>query len=353
MGHSYDSGIKFSILIPVYNVERYLSECVESVLSQTYPAYEIILVDDGSKDISGHICDEYAAKHPFIKVFHKPNGGQLSARQYAIEKATGDFYIFLDSDDTLKPETLQVVQHTIVKYGCDCVIYDFERYSNGVSIESGFDLSQPDRIVTDKRELYRMFFLNQRFNSMCRKAVKSSLFTGKDYAEFYHIRRGEDLLQSMEVLESCKKAVIIPQPLYNYRMNDASVTHSVNYENFYVDFTIEEQMLALIQKTGGFAVDDMAELRDYWIKCFVNTVRYVALFDVTYQQKEEIWQKMKDSAYFKHFLAQGVTNPADVGWQAYYFRLFCTGKYRLIIRCEKMYTFLFAVRRWLLKQLCK
>ena len=88
-----------SSLIPAYNVEKYLLECIESVLSQTYPAYEIILVNDGSTDSSGRICDEYARRYPFIKVFHKPNGGQLSSRQYAIARATGEFYVFLDSSN--------------------------------------------------------------------------------------------------------------------------------------------------------------------------------------------------------------------------------------------------------------
>ena len=91
--------MKFSVLVPVYNVEKYLKQCIESVLNQTYQSFELILVDDGSTDNSGAICDEYASKHKFIKVIHKPNGGLLHTRRVSLAHATGDWYVFLDSDD--------------------------------------------------------------------------------------------------------------------------------------------------------------------------------------------------------------------------------------------------------------
>jgi len=335
-----DKYIRFSVLIPVYNVESYLAECIESVLVQTYPTYEIILVDDGSTDSSGEICDKYAEKHSFIKAFHKKNGGLLSTRRFAISKAKGDFYIFLDSDDSLKPQALQTIYTTIIKHNCDCVIYDFERYKKGISIESGFDLTQPDRVITDKRELYRTVFLNQRFNSMCRKAVKATVFGNVDYEKFYHVSLGEDLLQSLEVLENCHKAVIIPTPLYNYRMNDSSMTHSINYDNYHVDYTVEEQMLELLNRTNVFNEDDMNELRDYRIVCFVDTIRIVALFKTSFVQKKLIYEKMKSNRYFGDFLSIGVTNADRIGLKGLYFKLFCKGKYRLIIWCEKIYSFL-------------
>ena len=91
--------IKYSIIIPVYNVEQYLSKCIESVLNQTYSNYEIILIDDGSKDDSGNICDALAKNNDFIKVIHKKNGGLSDARNVGLENSVGDYVIFLDSDD--------------------------------------------------------------------------------------------------------------------------------------------------------------------------------------------------------------------------------------------------------------
>ena len=89
----------FSVIVPVYNVEKYLSECVDSILSQTFTNFELILVNDGSKDGSGAICDAYAQKDGRVKVIHKENGGQSSARNCGVEVATGKYAIFIDSDD--------------------------------------------------------------------------------------------------------------------------------------------------------------------------------------------------------------------------------------------------------------
>lgn len=97
---------KVSVIVPVYRAERFVSKCIDSILNQTYPNWELILVDDGSPDNSGSICDEYAAKDSRIRVFHKDNGGVSSARNLGIEKATGDWLMFVDADDWLNVKTI-------------------------------------------------------------------------------------------------------------------------------------------------------------------------------------------------------------------------------------------------------
>ena len=98
---------KVSIIVPVYNVEKYLDECVKSILAQTYSNIEIVLVDDGSKDTSGSMCDEYKKHDDRIVVVHKENGGLSSARNAGMENASGDYYIFVDSDDTISPDMVE------------------------------------------------------------------------------------------------------------------------------------------------------------------------------------------------------------------------------------------------------
>ena len=93
--------MKFSVIIPIYKVEKYLPECVESVLKQTYTDFEVLLVDDGSPDSCPQICDDYASKDSRVKVIHKPNGGQADARNVGLEKASGDYVCYVDSDDYL------------------------------------------------------------------------------------------------------------------------------------------------------------------------------------------------------------------------------------------------------------
>ncbi len=121
--------IKFSVLIPVYNVEKYLNECVDSVLSQTFQNFEIILVNDGSTDSSGKICEEYAKKDNRVKFFHQENKGLFLTRRFSISKAEGEFLLFLDSDDFWDVDLLEIVNKYIEKYLCDLIIFKLKRVS--------------------------------------------------------------------------------------------------------------------------------------------------------------------------------------------------------------------------------
>lgn len=113
-----------SVVIPVYNVEKYLAECVESVLRQTWGDYEIILVDDGATDSSGALCDRYAAEYGCIRVFHQPNGGLSAARNTGLRAARGDYVYFLDSDDYIEPQTLERLRTAAEREKADVVFFD-------------------------------------------------------------------------------------------------------------------------------------------------------------------------------------------------------------------------------------
>ena len=108
----------FSVIVPVYKVEKYLSPCIESVLNQTFSDLELILVDDGSPDNCPKICDNYAQKDARIKVIHKPNGGLVSARQAGIKIASGDYIFNLDSDDLIENDTLECAYNIIKNTNC-------------------------------------------------------------------------------------------------------------------------------------------------------------------------------------------------------------------------------------------
>ena len=112
-----------SVIIPVYNVEKYLNACIESVLSQSFNDYEIILVDDGSTDNSGALCDEFAAKYDSISVIHQENKGLGGARNTGIDAAKGSYILFLDSDDTIDPDCLKICYEKAEKHNCDMVAF--------------------------------------------------------------------------------------------------------------------------------------------------------------------------------------------------------------------------------------
>ena len=159
-----DNSIKFSIMTPVYKVEQYLPECIESVLDQTYGNFEFILVDDGSPDHSGEICEQYAEKDSRIRVFHKPNGGLMHTRRYALERAQGDYYVFLDSDDYLSFDTLETLHRYISETGADCVIYGFEWLRPEGTVHVQCAPCDCGRVISDRREIYNIIFNNDSYN---------------------------------------------------------------------------------------------------------------------------------------------------------------------------------------------
>ena len=116
---------KISVVVPVYNVEKYLRKCIDSIINQTYKNLEIILVDDGSPDKCGEICDEYAKKDNRVKVIHKKNAGVSSARNDGIDNATGEYIIFVDSDDWLEDNAIEIMVDKLNEYDYDCVFCNF------------------------------------------------------------------------------------------------------------------------------------------------------------------------------------------------------------------------------------
>ena len=111
-----------SVIVPIYKVEKYLDRCVESIVNQTFSDIEIILVDDGSPDNCGKMCDEWAKKDARIKAFHKENGGLSDARNFGIEHSTAEFLIFIDSDDFIEPQMLEVLYGLITEHGADVAV---------------------------------------------------------------------------------------------------------------------------------------------------------------------------------------------------------------------------------------
>lgn len=300
-----NNNIKFSIMTPVYKVERYLPECIESVLGQTYGNFEFILVDDGSPDHSGEICDEYAKKDSRIRVFHKPNGGLMHTRRYALERAQGDYYVFLDSDDYLSLDTLETLSRYIAETGADCVIYGFEwlRPEGTSHIKcSSYDCG---RVITDKRELYNIVFNDEAYNSLWRKCAKASCFDGRDHSRYYHIKRGEDLLQSLEILENAGSFLFIPETLYCYRVNPASITHSDSYEGYRANFEVRETVLEFLGKSGVFTEEDYDRLRNNDMDRVAVELKRICRYAPTREAKREAIASIRDSAYYKHFLEPG------------------------------------------------
>lgn len=220
--------MRFTIIIPVYNVKNHLKECLDSIIGQTFGDFEVIIVDDGSTDGSENICDLYQENHPHkIKVFHNANGGVLSARVFGVKQATGEIILFVDSDDCLRKDTLEILDGTIKKECCDMIIFNWSEDKLFTKGKRGFESDCFKIFEGNKKELYKKIIRNSSLNSICLKATKREIFdTEKDYSDFFHVRHGEDLLQSLQIITDAKKIVCIDEPLYYYRQRENSAVHT-------------------------------------------------------------------------------------------------------------------------------
>ena len=333
--------VKFSILIPVYNVEKYLDECIQSVLAQTYTNYELILVNDGSRDSSGEICDRYAQQYSQIRAFHKENRGQLHTREYAIQQATGEFYVFLDSDDYLENNALAVIHDNIERHGCDCVIYGMQRVTDeGKIVGTITEKAEQERVIENRNELFKLMFTNTIYNPLCRKAIRAAADRCVDYSKFYHVRHGEDMLQSIELLEKVQKTVLIPDVLYNYRVNLQSVTQTVSYEKYRVDFSVREYVWDYIEKNHLFSEQDWKEYVGYAILLIIDELQTIASFRTAYSNKKQLFQEIYVTPYCNKVMTIQQYDKKVTGKKHFLFALFKEKRYMAVIVCVTVFRLL-------------
>lgn len=211
-----------SIIVPVYDIEEYLVECIESILAQTWKHFEIILVDDGSTDSSGKMCDEYAEKYNCIFVIHKKNGGLSSARNAGIDVARGNYLAFIDSDDVVHPDYLRELVNIVEKENADLVACDF---CVGTSCQWGETSEIKYDIRRDEDVLERM-----NDNDVVVTVAWNKLYHAKFFKE-YNLRYPEgkiheDMFLTPQILHCTNKMVITNQKLYFYRQRKNSIMNS-------------------------------------------------------------------------------------------------------------------------------
>ena len=213
-----------SIIIPVYNVENYLRECIDSIVSQSYPHLEIILVDDGSTDNSGLICDEYKTKDSRIVVIHKENGGLSDARNTGMEIAKGDFIGFVDSDDVIHPQMYEFLRAALLDTNADMVTCNHIPFRDGTTVrpDSLSERYQLDK--TETREDYIHNFLKEDFTHyVWRCLYKKELVKS---IRFQKGKRLEDIMFCGELSSILSKRAVITDKLYYYRLRSGSIMHA-------------------------------------------------------------------------------------------------------------------------------
>lgn len=212
-----------SIIIPVYNTEKYLHRCIDSILAYTYTDFELLLIDDGSTDNSGKICDEYAQKDNCIRVFHKKNGGVSSARNLGLDNAIGKYVMFVDSDDCMLPGMCEVMQATLEAKGADLVVCG--------TTETGGGYWRPivdiDYSIGQLKENFVSLLHTELLSPPWNKIYKKEKIGHKRFCE--DISFGEDLMFNLRYLEECEKISFIKDsPFYHEKGNDNSLVVRFN-----------------------------------------------------------------------------------------------------------------------------
>ena len=221
----------FSVIVPIYKVEKYLKRCIDSVLTQTFDDYELILVDDGSTDGCPAICDEYAKQDSRIKVIHKENGGLVSARQAGIRIAQGEYIFNLDGDDALLPEALESAQKLIRETGADMVCFGYRNYMDGQIADLVEDLV--DEGLYDRQKLRRYIYpkllcdleMHHIFYFSWGKALKRELVLKHQLNVNPAISLGEDLACMVPCYLEAEKVYISKKPIYLYTIRNDSLTN--------------------------------------------------------------------------------------------------------------------------------
>ncbi len=217
-----------SIIAPVYNTEKYLPRCLDSLLAQTYTDFELILVDDGSTDASPAICDEYAAKDGRITVIHKENGGVSSARNRGLEIAKGAYITFADSDDFLGGAHLETLVKLIVAEQADISVVGMaQEQADGVFVPY---YTPGHGYIFSQEEMLKNMLENRYYTcSVCDKMFRREVLQGIRWDET--VSHNEDLLFLYEVMKNCRRAAYTSDVCYYYCANEGSAVHSkFNYK---------------------------------------------------------------------------------------------------------------------------
>lgn len=248
-----------SVIVPVYNVEPYLCACLDSVLAQEHKNLDIILVDDGSTDRSGQICDEYAQRDGRIRVIHKDNGGSSDARNAGLDEMRGDFVCFIDADDILAPTFVSEMLCALKSHKTDLSVCAFGSLKENEPVDRA--LSGKAVHLGNREELLVHVVQNllKVWSSSCNKMYPARVFNG---LRFETGARNEDVLLLPKVLRRVESACYLDKSLYYYRIRPGSNSHFHDYR-YYSDVVAKRELYQLVSEVDNKKLSEQAYQRYY------------------------------------------------------------------------------------------
>ena len=311
-----------SVVVPIYNVEKYLPRCIDSIINQTYKNLEIILVNDGSKDRSLEICKNYMIRDFRIKIINKPNGGLSDARNAGIKQASGKYICFVDSDDFIKEKMIEDMLSALLNTNSDICVCDMEylydndvvKFASGGEFKEGSVLDNPDLMIIN--------------NSACNKLYRLSLFNdwlfpvGKYY---------EDLATVPVLLYKANKICKVNEPYYVYYQRSGSIAHSANPKIFEIYEAINRCLeyvkingrdARLIAKLNSLYIIHGLDLTTIRIKDFDDKSLRVKYLEENMKNLNKYYPKYEEDGYYRNCNLK----------KKIIFKLLKKGKYNLVLK---------------------
>lgn len=279
---------KLSVIVPVYNTEKYLRECIDSILAQTFRDFELILVNDGSTDGSGAICDEYAAKDPRIQVIHQENGGATVARRSGVRIAQGEYVTFVDSDDWIDKDMYRIM---LACEPADILICNMYKYTNAGlhEIKNYINPGSYDKQMMIENSYFAMLFDYDKCQpalppSLCNKLIRTSIVRNVIENVSESITYGEDALCSYACILDAERIYLTDQRLYYYRANPESVSNVYNKQMFTTLKALGKELDCLFTKRNH---DWQSQVYGYLARNVLEGIRNELLYNTGVTLKEK------------------------------------------------------------------
>lgn len=235
-----------SVIVPVYNTERYLRRCIDSILAQTFTDFELLLIDDGSTDASPAICDEYAQRDPRVRVFHKPNGGVSSARNLGLDNAIGEWISFVDADDWVD----DVYFATLLKDATDTsdiIISNFIEISDAHTTNNEFKCNNLSKV-----EIINKLLTSYGGTCLWGRIFRHSVLKNNDLRCPDGISFCEDFLLSAKAMVLSNNIIVINEPLYYYYQNRNSICHTQSERQIIEAISMNNQFIEFLKKNNSY-----------------------------------------------------------------------------------------------------
>ena len=288
-----------TIVVPVYNCEECLPRCLDIIVAQTYPILEILLIDDGSLDGSGAICDRYAAQDARVKVIHIENAGVSNARNLGIKSATGDYIAFVDADDYIDPAMYEKMLKKALADDSDLVFCSYSQFNEECVIP---DVEPQVKVFTEKRELDRLVcgsrkerIMGSVWRTLCKRAYISNFCFDTS------VILGEDQLLVLEMMMGTTRGSCVPEPLYHYyHQNKTNHLKYINNKKYYSSQQrLTEKMVALFEACGR---QDLAKYRKW--ETYTSTVKMLMRCEdwkarVSILQNNAFWPGLNTAENFR------------------------------------------------------